>query len=374
MATIFTRGNKLWIQYSLNGKQYRDPLNMIDNRENRSVARKLAKQKEVDIDNGIYNEKKKRIKNKGIPLSEGFQDFKATKQNKASKTILAYETAFNSFKEFVGDIVIGKITDSAIQKYEKYLSQKIVIHPRKNKNKEKKLKEIKKISPNTIANYFNHLKIIFKYFEMRGYIKDNPFPAKKMEEKQIKIIPDEILDDILIGLRKKSKTYYKTIILFLMTGLRANELTSLNFEDIDFKNNIIKVKNSKGRRDDFLPLYPELKEFIFNNWDNMEGKLVPFKNRDSLKFWDRFLDANDFPHYSIHTLRKTFLSHLVNSGLNVYDVKTMARHNDIKTTMKFYLAADLSKLGDKVNTAIKLQGNLVDNKSKNLKLVPREVK
>lgn len=371
MATVYSRGSRLWIQYYLDGKRKREPLELDDTRENRALARKLKKQKEVEIDSGVYREKKRRIKNRGILLSEGFEEFLLTKEDKAKDTIRAYQTAYKSFSEFLGDRVIGKIGVSDFEKYEEYLKLKVVNASKKREEKKRsqEVKALRRTSPNTIANYFNHLKIIFSYFEKMEYVKGNPVPGKIAKGKEIKIIPEEQLIKILAALRKKDKIHYNTIMLFLLTGLRAGELARLSFEDIDFKDNLLKVKNSKGRREDILPLYQELKEFILENWEIKEGKLVPYSRSDSFKFWTNFLKKNGFPHYTIHTLRKTFLSNLVNSGLSVYDVKTMARHKDISTTMKFYLAADMNKLGQKVNSAVRMNSKLLSKESKHLKLV-----
>ena len=44
--------------------------------------------------------------------------------------------------------------------------------------------------------------------------------------------------------------------------MRISELIRLSFDDIDFRENILIIRNTKGRRDDKFPLYYELRNFI----------------------------------------------------------------------------------------------------------------
>ena len=143
----------------------------------------------------------------------------------------------------------------------------------------------------------------------------------------------------------------------------------LNFDDIDFRDNIILIRNSKGRRDDKFPLYDELREFLIKEFPNRTGKLFEYKNRNSMKFFYKFLKAEGYPAYNFHSLRKTFISKLVNSGLSVYDVMTLARHKSIQTTLKHYTAAELSRMGKEISQRANL-GTIVGTiKKKPLKKV-----
>ena len=71
--------------------------------------------------------------------------------------------------------------------------------------------------------------------------------------------------------------------------MRSGELTRLDWKDIDLKNNIIAVKNTKADRVDFIPIYYELRHFILEEFEKREGKVVNYVNKDSLNFSRGFL-------------------------------------------------------------------------------------
>ena len=369
MATVYTRGNKLWIQYYVDGLQMRQSLNLIDNRENRKTAKKLAKQIEVDVDNGIFRDRKKKIK-KGKPtLTIGFREFLKSKEKKSQQTISAYNSAHKRFLDFAGDIKIIKINNELTEKFAREIKYKLTERTIIMDGKKAKILVKVELSPNTIECYFRHLRIIFEFYKEKNYIQVNPFPIREKVEKEVKIVPPSILEDVLERLKKANREHYKVIQLFLLTGLRASELVNLSFKDIDFTHNYINIYNSKGRRKDKFPLYKKLRDFLLTEWETQEGKLFNYTSRDSLKFFGRFLKREGFPHYSIHTLRKTFLSNLVNTGLSLYDIKTIARHKDIRTTMKFYLSADMKRIGEKINDAVEISTKLSTVKKSHLKIV-----
>ncbi len=156
----------------------------------------------------------------------------------------------------------------------------------------------------------------------------------------------------------------------MLTGLRRGEIIGLKFENnVDFSQKILKVFNYKKNRIDKLPLYGELEEFLIKEWNRYEGLLFDYKSSDSLKFFEKFLSQEGYINYSFHTLRKTFISKLINSGMNVYDVMNLARHKNIKTTLKHYSAAELSRMGDEITSRTNLKEIVNGKKKDNLRLL-----
>ncbi len=190
-----------------------------------------------------------------------------------------------------------------------------------------------------------------------------------MKPKIIKIIPEKEMIEILEGLKAKNRKHYQVIFFLLATGFRVSELLSLNFKEIDLKKNLIAVKNTKADRIDYFPIYPELREFIINEFSNRVGKVFDYKRRDSLSFFRRFLEDEGFNHCSLHTLRKTFISRLVNSGLKIYDVMTSARHLNIKTTLESYREAELDRIGREILEVANMGSILGTRNKKALELV-----
>ena len=194
----------------------------------------------------------------------------------------------------------------------------------------------------------------------------------------------------------KYKHWYPTFAVMLGTGLRVGELTGLRWEDIDFKNNLIKVNHtlvfyekSKSSKTGFgintpktkagfrtIPMIKTVREALqkqqtylkkeqIRSVDNIDGfRDFIFLNRfghvqnqgplnKALKRIIRDcnfaeLDKNHsinndclLPNFSCHVLRHTFTTRLVESGMNVKVIQNVLGHSDIQTTLNIY--ADVTR-------------------------------
>jgi len=330
MATIRKRNGNLYIDYyDEAGKRHRKALHLSNTRENYKKALIEKKKIEYELGAGIYKERAKRIKSREKTLKEGFLEFIASRKNPSPETIKDYEYAFKKVTDNFGDKRINKIRKEDIEDLENDLQLSI--------------------TENSIASYFKKLKVIFNYFQKAGWIEENPIPSKQMKIEEPETIPRKDLEEILMKLKQRNREHFRVVALLLLTGLRISELLRLTFEDIDFRDNIMIIRNSKARRDDKFPLYKDLREFLIEEFPQRSGRLFNYKDRHSMKFFKKFLKAEGYDNYNFHNLRKTFISKLVNSGLSVYDVMTLARHRSIKTTLKHYTAAELSRMGEEVS-------------------------
>jgi integrase len=204
---------------------------------------------------------------------------------------------------------------------------------------------------------------MFDYFQKAQYIKYNPIPKRKMRPQKIVTVPEKEMLLILEKLKEKNRKHYKVIFLLLALGLRRSELVKLDWKDIDLKKRIVSITNAKDiERVDFLPLYDEVFDFFMTEFPDKEEKLLDYKRGDSLKFFSRFLKDEGFNHYTLHTLRKTYISRLVNSGFSIFDVKTLARHKNIKTTLEHYTEMELQRIGGQISERANM-GTLLGTKN-----------
>ena len=357
MATIRVRKGYLYIDYrDEGGKRHRNALHLKNTRENLIKANLEKKKIEYELGSGVYKERNKRLENRSKTLNEGFDEFLVTKTKRAKSTIEHYKDSFDKIFNYTGDCKIRTINTEIVENIEAELK--------------KSSEEKNGLSDNTIASYFNKLRQIFDFFVSNGYIDSNPIPKRKMKPKEIVTIPEKEVEQILYLLKQKeNRKHYRIIFMLLATGLRISEMINLTFDDIDLRRNLIAVKNKKADRIDYIPIYYELKEFIINEFPEREGKVFDYCHKDSLRFFRRFLKDNGFRHYSLHTLRKTYISKLVNSGLSVFDVMTLARHKSIKTTLKHYTAADLKRIGNEISERANMGTFLGTRNNKPLKIL-----
>lgn len=343
--------------YDSAGNRHRDSLKLKNTRENMIEAKIKREEKLRDLAADKLKPKNKLIKKKLLTLSQGLKEFEKTKDDVKDSTTKTYRNAIDKFIHFKGDINIKSVTPELIKEAEKNMRRDI-----------KESGEF--ISENTVASYINRLHIIFNFFVKEGYIENNPFPTREINIRDIVTIPDKDLNNILEKLRGKNRKHYRVIAFLLLTGLRRGEIIGLKFENnVDFSSKVLKVFNYKKNRIDKLPLYSELEEFILKEWEKHEGLLFDYKSSDSLKFFEKFLKDEGYTGYSFHTLRKTFISKLINSGMNVYDVMNLARHKNIKTTLKHYSAAELSRMGEEITARTNLDEIVIGKKKNNLRLL-----
>jgi integrase len=374
MATVRAFNGMYYVDYRVNGKRKRVSTRLKATRENKKKADILKKQIEYEVSTGLYAERLKRIDKKEMSLSRGLQEFLKANEDISEKTAAGYKQAMEKIIKYAGDIPIKKITPELVRTLKEKLrtdkyKPNITNQKDRNKRKEKAYKE-KTLKEITVSSYINKVRIIFNYFVRQKYISDNPFPAQPVKFKPVVTIPDKELDDILSKLKNANREHYKVIMFLLLTGLRVGEIIGLTFEEnIDFREEIIKIKNHKKNREDLLPLYPEVMEFIRTEWNDYSGLLFNYKSVHSMKFFERFRKREGYENYSFHTLRKTFITKLINSGMNVYDVMTLARHRNIETTLRHYSKADLRRMGNEISNRTNMGRLLGSVFKKGLKLV-----
>ncbi len=51
--------------------------------------------------------------------------------------------------------------------------------------------------------------------------------------------------------------------------------------------------------------------------------------------------------YTLHSIRKTFATSLVNNNVSIFDAMKLLRHKNVSTTMKYYTY--LNRLGNEAN-------------------------
>jgi len=136
----------------------------------------------------------------------------------------------------------------------------------------------------------------------------------------------------------------------LHTGCRRGEALNLTWKNIDLARRTIKITQTKGRIDCEIPVNDQLLEILKNREAvgekpfNFNRHFVPHKFKDYIK--KACLSLN----LSVHSLRHTFASHLVMNGVDLYTVKELLGHSDLRVTEKYahlapdHLAAGVSRL------------------------------
>jgi site-specific recombinase XerD len=230
----------------VNGKRKREFLKLDDTRENRKAAEISRKEIEFELATGIHKERLKRLDANTKTIEDGFKEFIKTKRSLKKSTIVHYQNAIDKLIKYSGNIKIKDFNKDKIDEIILCMQEEII----GNENK------ARRISSNTIASYFTKLKVLFEYFKERGYCETNPITTQHMKPKKIVVLNDKEIETILKKIKIADKEYrtesslqhYRFIAMLVMTGLRVSECLNLSFDDINFRDNLIRVRNEKTDR------------------------------------------------------------------------------------------------------------------------------
>ncbi|MDO5798055.1 MAG: tyrosine-type recombinase/integrase [Eubacteriales bacterium] len=217
------------------------------------------------------------------------------------------------------------------------------------------------------------LRSFYAYFYKREMIETNPtvlIDVPKIHDKNIiRLDTDEVallLDyiehcgDTLTG--QKRVYYEKTkerdlaiVTLLLGTGIRVSECVGLDIEDVDFKNNGIKVTR-KGGNEMVVYFGPEVEKAL-KRYIEVRENIIPLEGHEHALFYSaqrRRIGVqaveNLVKKYASqitttkkitpHKLRSTYGTTLYQETGDIYLVADVLGHKDVNTTKKHYAAID----------------------------------
>jgi site-specific recombinase XerD len=128
-------------------------------------------------------------------------------------------------------------------------------------------------------------------------------------------------------------------------GLRASELLSLRVTDIDSSRMVLCVRHGKGGKDRVVPLSPALLEALRAHWRRWRPTTWLFAGQTptgqrSLGALQRVvrravLAAGFTKKVSLHTLRHSYATHLLEAGVDVVTIQRLLGHRDLQTTARY---------------------------------------
>lgn len=216
------------------------------------------------------------------------------------------------------------------------------------------------------------LRSFYNYFFQSELIEKNPaalIPMPKLHQKEIiRLDADEVallLDEVEDGdkLTKSQKRFHdKTkvrdtalLTLLLGTGIRVSECVGLDIEDVDFKNNGIKVRR-KGGYEAIVYFGEEVEKALFDYLEQRK-RIIPLSGHEHalfLSMQNRRITVraveNMVKKYAStvttlkkitpHKLRSTYGTSLYRETGDIYLVADVLGHKDVNTTKKHYAALE----------------------------------
>ena len=242
---------------------------------------------------------------------------------KAKSTCRLDEHALRELLKFMGDVPMTAITQQDVEEF--------------------KVHRLTSVTAASANAELRHLKAAFSYAVSQEMLKTNPAQrvrlCKVAKNTHQKFLDREQIQRLQIACDSDPELR-RMVDFALHTGLRRAEITSLEWQDVDFTRKIILVQNkdtfrTKSGKDRQILMSNRVEELLRSSPDKHSPGRV-FKH-DYWIFGKRFRAAvirSGLPaKTSIHTLRHTFASHLVMQGVDLRSIKELLGHSDISVTM-----------------------------------------
>ena len=206
-------------------------------------------------------------------------------------------------------------------------------------------------APRTLQYCFAIVRQIWNMAK-RDSLIDTESPTKgvkipKIDNKRLRFLSHDEADILLKELSKRSRQLHDESLLSLHCGLRAGEIFNLTWNDVDIENGLLTLRDAKvGTRTAYMtkgvkamltgrqPLAEN--KFVFSDRNGKKTRRVSnlfVKIVKALKLNSGVTDRRQKLVY--HSLRHTYASWLVQSGVDLYQVKKLMGHSTISQTERY---------------------------------------
>ena len=230
-------------------------------------------------------------------------------------------------------VVAGGRTPATVEAFKQWFLAKPIVYGTGDKKKGRK---------RSLATVNNHLRVLSKMFSLAvnaELVTSNPcFKVKKFRpnNRRLRVLSDREEIDLFAEL--EDNDLIRSITLFaLNTGMRRGEIFNLQWPDVDLERDRIIVRKTKSSQERFVPRNKTVRElllFFVRTSDYVfpspqtGGRIVDLK-----KGFTRAVDEAGIRNFRFHDLRHTFATRLADAGTDVFTLKEILGHAEIKTTM-----------------------------------------
>lgn len=269
-------------------------------------------------------------------VAEEFYDYSLFIRGYSKLTIKSYKSAINFFCKSLNITLFEEITEENVRMF--FVNGRVQRHWK----------------PTTFMTYHKALIVFFRFSVNKGHMMKN-FISDIETPKLPKALPKKIstenaqrLLEIVLNYPAKNNfiryRHHAIFSILLYAGLRKGEVFRLQVNDVDIENLSIFIRSGKGNKDRIIPmshtLAQSLRRYLIER--NKLGKTCPeffcsfVKNQgytdSGLKRFVRKIKKASKIDFTIHRLRHTFATLMIEGGCDMYSLSKMMGHSDITTT------------------------------------------
>ena len=238
----------------------------------------------------------------------------------SENTLRVYSSAFEQFCNYYKDHPLENISQEQITKY----MQHLVVD--------------RKVSSSYHNQAINAIKFYYERVlngDRKIYLLDRP----RKEQKLPVVLNQEEVKQLLKCI--DNIKHRALVMLVYSSGLRLSEIVGLKIKDLDSVQMQIRVQQGKGKKDRVTILSERVLEILRRYFQQYQPKEWLFEGADGGQYSKRSAQqivkdaarkAGIKKKISIHTLRHSFGTHLLESGTNLRYIQSLLGHESIKTT------------------------------------------
>jgi integrase/recombinase XerC len=207
---------------------------------------------------------------------------------------------------------------------------------------------VQKVSAVTRKRKLASIRGFLKFLKDNGIIYGNPADTIEgpIREERDPAILLKTEYKALLQVAGENPRDFAIVMLFLQSGLRVSELVNLKVGDVSFETREMTIRQGKGRKDRIVPLIGQaaeaLKSYLAVRPDSEYEHVFLARNKTSMdprsvryRIHKYYQEAGIKKKASVHTLRHTFSTHQVASGLPLPQLKEILGHRQLETTYKY---------------------------------------
>ncbi len=241
-------------------------------------------------------------------------------ENYSEQTIRNYVSALKLFLEYVGKLNVKEVTDKEIQDYLYFCKTE----------KDYSYSSMKQVVATIRYLYLNVLK--------------KPVP----ESLNINLRKPSVLPTVLSAkeiskiLNVTGNLKHKTILVLIYSaGLRLSELVNLEISDIDSEAMKIHIRSAKGKKDRYVMLSGNVLKLLREYYKAYKPKRYIIEGQNGGKYSPKSVQsvfkralrrAGIKKKATVHTLRHSFATHLLDEGTDIRYIQELLGHKRLETT------------------------------------------
>lgn len=364
------------LQYKRNGKVYNEPIGwasegvtqarcekalaeLKENWRTGTGGQTLAEMREHNLEQ-IEQANAEKLQEKMLTLRGIFESGYLTSQiasNKKPSSIQHEKTMLDVYIEpFFQDMPLKKIDLEQIERFKVYLDDVTSIRTQKTLSDSSKRYILSLVSQ--IFNYALRSKKVDSSVQNPIRLLKKP----RSDNKRERFLSVDEANTLLEALNAKSLNTHDMALLSLFCGLRAGEITSLTWADVNFTEKTLSIKDPKNTKNRYAFMTIEIESMLKARYTGQEMNKRIFNNVEVSRTFERVVaslglnDGRDDRRDRVvfHTLRHTFASWHVQRGTPIYTLSKLMGHSSLRMTERYsHLSPNAEKLA-----VLTLQGAL----------------